>query len=274
MFTGREYDKETGLYYYRARYYNPQIGRFLQTDPVGYDAGMNWYAYCGNSPIGLTDPSGLWASYTFQWVETGGGPRLGVQCLNADGGVGTDFYFTDWLDLFDYVNGAGKYTRPGDFCDGKFDRAVFNASLDAAQAADPTYGTGGAPPFRPLRPYNPADGPWDGRDLAKGEVDHVFGEYGEKITTHREVWHGGPHDEYHIAVRNPEPGNAARPGQVHLQRGSGGRGNYWKFNPYTRQFEGEGMSNTLNKWLLRQKEVRRAVERAIKQVLGETDWHW
>ena len=50
MFTGREYDKETGLYYYRARYYNPQIGRFLQTDPVGYQAGMNWYAYCGNGP--------------------------------------------------------------------------------------------------------------------------------------------------------------------------------------------------------------------------------
>jgi RHS repeat-associated protein len=58
MFTGREYDKETGLYYYRARYYNPQIGRFLQTDPVGYGAGMNMYAYCGNSPAGLCDPFG------------------------------------------------------------------------------------------------------------------------------------------------------------------------------------------------------------------------
>ena len=50
MFTGREYDKETGLYYYRARYYNPQIGRFLQTDPVGYGAGMNLYRYCDNNP--------------------------------------------------------------------------------------------------------------------------------------------------------------------------------------------------------------------------------
>jgi len=59
MFTGREYDKETGLYYYRARYYNPQIGRFLQTDPVGYKAGMNWYAYCINNPLSFMDPSGL-----------------------------------------------------------------------------------------------------------------------------------------------------------------------------------------------------------------------
>jgi RHS repeat-associated protein len=59
LFTGREYDKETGLYYYRARYYNPQIGRFLQTDPVGYGAGMNLYQYCGNGPIGRVDPFGL-----------------------------------------------------------------------------------------------------------------------------------------------------------------------------------------------------------------------
>jgi RHS repeat-associated protein len=36
MFTGRQFDIETGLYYYRARYYNPYLGRFLQTDPVGY----------------------------------------------------------------------------------------------------------------------------------------------------------------------------------------------------------------------------------------------
>jgi RHS repeat-associated protein len=58
LFTGREYDKETGLYYYRARYYNPQIGRFLQTDPIGYGAGINWYRYCRNNPLVLADPSG------------------------------------------------------------------------------------------------------------------------------------------------------------------------------------------------------------------------
>jgi RHS repeat-associated protein len=59
MFTGRESDQETGLYYYRARYYNPEIGRFLQPDPVGYDAGMNLYRYCRNSPLGRIDPLGL-----------------------------------------------------------------------------------------------------------------------------------------------------------------------------------------------------------------------
>jgi len=54
LFTGRRFDIETGLYYYRARYYNPYIGRFLQTDPVGYG-----YGYCGNNPLGRVDPFGL-----------------------------------------------------------------------------------------------------------------------------------------------------------------------------------------------------------------------
>ena len=60
MFTGRRYDLETGFYYYRARYYDPYTGRFLQTDPIGYGDGIGWYNYCGNNPINFTDPSGLW----------------------------------------------------------------------------------------------------------------------------------------------------------------------------------------------------------------------
>ena len=59
-FTGREYDSESGLYYYRARYYDPVTGRFLQEDPIGF-AGrdLNLYRYVFNNPVNLVDPFGL-----------------------------------------------------------------------------------------------------------------------------------------------------------------------------------------------------------------------
>ncbi|MFA5795305.1 MAG: RHS repeat-associated core domain-containing protein [Candidatus Brocadiia bacterium] len=58
MYTGREYDDETGFYYYRARYYSPTMGRFLQRDPLKNDTLLNLYAYVANNPINLIDPSG------------------------------------------------------------------------------------------------------------------------------------------------------------------------------------------------------------------------
>jgi RHS repeat-associated protein len=61
-FTGREWDSETGLYYYRARYYDPKIGRFISEDPIGLNGGINLYAYADNSPATFGDPFGLQAS--------------------------------------------------------------------------------------------------------------------------------------------------------------------------------------------------------------------
>jgi RHS repeat-associated protein len=58
LFQGRRYDPETGLYYYRARYYSPTTGRFLQNDPKGYVDGPNLYVALGGNPANLVDPRG------------------------------------------------------------------------------------------------------------------------------------------------------------------------------------------------------------------------
>lgn len=57
-YTGRE-DDQTGLYYYRARYFDPAIGRFVSEDPKGFEAGINFYEYAGSNAINVNDPSGL-----------------------------------------------------------------------------------------------------------------------------------------------------------------------------------------------------------------------
>jgi RHS repeat-associated protein len=58
-YTGRELDAEIGLYYYRARFYDPVLGRFIANDPSGFDAGdANLYRYVENSPLTWVDPTG------------------------------------------------------------------------------------------------------------------------------------------------------------------------------------------------------------------------
>jgi RHS repeat-associated protein len=58
LLTAREYDQESGLYFYRARYYNPEIGRFVSVDPLGLAGGINLYSYVSNNPINYLDPEG------------------------------------------------------------------------------------------------------------------------------------------------------------------------------------------------------------------------
>jgi RHS repeat-associated protein len=85
-FTGRE-DDGTGLYYYRARYYSPTLGRFVSEDPLGFAAGdVNLYSYVGNSPTNGIDPMGT---------------------CGADAVVDAGFILWDLWGLFTGRKGAG-----------------------------------------------------------------------------------------------------------------------------------------------------------------------
>ena len=72
-FTGREWDPEIGLYYYRARYYDPKGGRFISQDTIRFLGGANFYAYVSNAPQNWTDPFGLQKRYPL------GGPNSEIQ---------------------------------------------------------------------------------------------------------------------------------------------------------------------------------------------------
>jgi RHS repeat-associated protein len=57
-YTGKKEDAGTGLKYFGARFYDPEVGRFISVDPARQ--GLNWYSYCGNNPVNRTDPDGKW----------------------------------------------------------------------------------------------------------------------------------------------------------------------------------------------------------------------
>jgi len=73
LFTGQQWYQELGLYDLRNRFYSPDLGRFLQPDPIGFWGGRNLYRYCRNNPVNSTDPLGL-----FNWKQFGQGAALVV----------------------------------------------------------------------------------------------------------------------------------------------------------------------------------------------------
>jgi RHS repeat-associated protein len=93
LFTGQRYDAESGLYFYKARYYSPVLGRFLQRDPLGFVDGNNLYAYVMNNPAKYIDEFGLcttppWSSLdNFHWYGNWGGPGWASGGWNSESNV-------------------------------------------------------------------------------------------------------------------------------------------------------------------------------------------
>ena len=84
------FDTETGFYFLKTRYYDPEIGRFTTIDDISYldpesVNGLNLYAYCGNNPINRVDPMGCdwWNPFTWNWSEIGKGVGLVIVGVTA-----------------------------------------------------------------------------------------------------------------------------------------------------------------------------------------------
>jgi len=86
-FTGQKLDPETGLYFYKARYYDPELGRFLETDPVGYADQMNMYGYVGNDPLNGTDPYGEVIVKVYDPDQASVDSHVSVAYVDTDGNV-------------------------------------------------------------------------------------------------------------------------------------------------------------------------------------------
>lgn len=130
LFTGREYDAEIGIHYYRTRHYNSNTGRFLQRDPLGYVDGMNLYAYVGNNSINWVDPYGLtWQSFGISVVKgavvgaIGAVVVVGVASIStvAAGAIVVYGVYSLGKAGYEIISGKEAYTGRKLSCDERWD---------------------------------------------------------------------------------------------------------------------------------------------------------
>jgi RHS repeat-associated protein len=186
---GLIHDTETGLYYMRARYYDPQLRRFIAEDPIGLAGGINLYAFASGDPVNGNDPHGLdpqylpgvtvWGTGTgytgcWKWLDTwgeNGAPTKAWGQEQCGGGANGPAIMDGWGQPQSTVGPRGQNTGSGVSAQGskgitaKCGRALaglaFNGAIDAL-----TWGQGGIV-----------------KAVAKGDMVKVLGILGENAMT-------------------------------------------------------------------------------------------
>jgi RHS repeat-associated protein len=115
VFTGRQRDEESGFHYYRARYFDSKIGRFVGEDPISFQAGdANLQRYVGNGATNLVDPSGEQVGISKHWHDVSGGGFVGGAEIN-DGisGLGIGRQSTDGTEHYECVPRCRNHVMVG-----------------------------------------------------------------------------------------------------------------------------------------------------------------